>query len=84
MAAMVALGIALARGLQHRLGHFLNEQRNAISALDNVLSDTLWQRLVARNAVNHCSDFALAKAIKTERSDIGPSDPRRLELRAIA
>jgi hypothetical protein len=27
------------------------------------LSDTLWQRFVARYAINHCSDFALAEAI---------------------
>ena len=32
-----ALQRLLARRLQHRLGHFLNEQRNAVCALDDVL-----------------------------------------------
>src|SRR5690348_7666937 len=58
------LRFALALGLQHRLGHFLHEQRDAVGALNDVLSDTHWQRFVARYAVNHRSDFALAEAIK--------------------
>ena len=33
--------LAFAFGLQHRLGHFLHEQRNAISALNDVLPDIL-------------------------------------------
>jgi hypothetical protein len=47
------------------------------------LSDTCWQRFVAHYAVNHRSDFALAKAIKCESGDMGPTNPRRLELRSI-
>ena len=40
----------LALGLQHRLGHFLHEQRDAVGALNDVLSDTflLAERFVAR------------------------------------
>ena len=55
------------------LGHFLHEQRDAVGPLNDVLSDTPWQRFVARYAVNHCSDFALAEAIKGESGDIGPT-----------
>src|SRR5690348_1119824 len=69
------LRFALALGLQHRLGHFLHEQRDAVGALNDVLSDILWQRFIARYAINHRSDFALAKAIKGENGDIGPTDP---------
>ena len=82
-AAAVRSRCAFALRLQHRLGHFLDEQRNAIGALDNVLSDALWQRLVARDAVNHCGDFALAEPIESESSDVGSSNPRRLELRSV-
>ena len=39
--------------------------------------------LVARDAVDHGSDFALAEAIKGESGDIGPTNPRRLELRSV-
>ena len=35
------LRFALALGLQHRLSHFLDEQRDAVGALNDVLSDTL-------------------------------------------
>ena len=68
---------------QHGLGHFLNEQRNAISALDNVLSNTLRQWLVAGDAVNHCAHFALIEAIEAECSDVGSSDPGRLEFPSV-
>ena len=54
--------VAFAFRFQHRLGHFLNEQRDAVSAFDNVLPDALRQRLIACDAVDHCSDFALAQA----------------------
>ena len=40
--------------LQYSPRHFLNEERNAIRTLDNVLPNTLWESLVAHNAVNHC------------------------------
>ena len=63
--------------------HFLNEERNSISTLDNVLPNTLGESLVAHNTVDHSSDFALAKTIETECSDVGPSYPGRVELRAI-
>jgi hypothetical protein len=58
-----SLSFPFAFSFQHCPCHFLNEQRDAVGAFDDVLSDTLWQRFVARYAVNHCSDFALAEAI---------------------
>jgi hypothetical protein len=75
---------ALVLGLQHRLGHFLHEQRDAVGAIDDVLSDTLWQRFVACYPVNHRGDFTLAEAIKGESTDMGPTNPRGLELRSIS
>ena len=43
------------------------------------------QGFVARYAINHRSDFALAEAIKGEsgNGNIGSTNPRRLELRSI-
>ena len=43
---------ALAIGLENRLGHLLDEQRDAISSLDDVLSDVCRNRSVADNAIN--------------------------------
>jgi hypothetical protein len=77
------LRFALALGLQHSLCHFLHEQRDAVGAFNDVLSDTLWQRFVACYAIYHRSDFALAEAIKGESGDVGPTNPRRLEFRSI-
>ena len=56
-------GSAFALRLQHRLGHFLDEQRNAVGALDDVLSDAGGQRLVADDAVDHGGDVALRQPI---------------------
>ena len=72
---------ALALCLQHRLGHFLHEQRNAVGALDDVLPDTRRQLLVADDAVDHGVDVALRQPIEGEGGDMRPSDPRRLEFR---
>ena len=62
IAATVRSRRALARRLQHRLRHFLNEQRNAIGALDDVLPNVRWQWLIARDAVDHRGDFAPSRA----------------------
>ena len=40
-----ALSGAFTFRFQHRLRHFLNEQRNAIGTFDNVLSDAFWHSL---------------------------------------
>src|SRR6476620_11622888 len=66
-----AFGRTFSKRLQHRLGHFLDEQRNAIGTLDNVLSNTTQQWLVAADTVDQVSDFALAEAIETECGDVG-------------
>ena len=81
-AAAAVLAVAFALRLQHRLGHFLDEQGNAVGALDDVLSNARGQRLVADDAVDHGGDFALSQPIDGESGDMRPSDPRRLELRS--
>ena len=53
---------AVALRLQHRLGHLLHEQRDAVAALDDVLPDVRRQRPVAGDMVNHDADVALAPA----------------------
>ena len=75
--------VAFALRFQHGLRHFLNEQRDAVSALDNVLPNALRQRLVARDAVDHGNDFALPKPVEREGSDEGPTNPRRFELGSV-
>ena len=53
------------------------------SALDNVMSDAFRQRVSAGDAVNEGFNFALAKAIESECSNIRSPDPRRLELWSV-
>jgi len=66
----------------NRLGHLLNEQRNAVGTLDNVLPDVRRKKLVAGDAVDHGVDFALRQPIEGERGHLRPSDPGRFELRS--
>jgi hypothetical protein len=73
----------LSNGFQDRFRHLLNEQRNAISALDDVLYNTLWQWLVASDVVNHGGDFAVPKSVEGERGHVRPSNLRRLKFRAV-
>jgi calcineurin-like phosphoesterase family protein len=75
------LGRALALGLEHRLRHLLDEQGDAISALDNVLSDAGRKQLVANDPVYHGADFSLRQSIEREGGHVRSSDPGRLELR---
>ena len=72
---------AFALGLEHRLGHLLDEERNAVRALDDVLSDAGGQRLVADDPVDHGIDVAPRQAVDRERRHVRPSDPGRIELR---
>ena len=73
----------LGLGLQHRLSHFLHDQGDAIGAFNDVLSNTLWQRVVTCYAVDHSCNFTLAEAIEGESGDVGSTNPRRLEFRSI-
>ena len=74
-------GFTLAFGLQHRPRHLLDEQRNAVGALDDVLPDIRGQQLVADDAVDHDADFALPQPVDGEECHVRAADPRRLELR---
>jgi hypothetical protein len=71
---------AFAPGLQNGLGHFLDEQRDAVSALDDVFSDAGGQRLVADDAVDHDVDVALRQPIDREECHMRSPDPRRCKL----
>ena len=74
------LRFALAPRFQHRLGHFLHEQGDAVRALDDVLPDARRDELVADDAVDHGLDVALRQPIDGESRHVRPSDPGRLEL----
>ena len=60
-----------AAGFQHRLGHFLNEQRDAVGALDDVLPNARRKQLVPDDVVDHGLDFAFSEPIDGESSYIG-------------
>jgi hypothetical protein len=66
--------------LQHRLRHLLDKQRDAVSALDNVLPDVRWKKLVTDDPVDHCADVAFCQSINRESGDVRASKPRWIEL----
>ena len=60
------LRLAFALRFQHGLGHFLDKQRYAVRALDNVLSDVRRQHLVPGDAVDDGGDFALSEPVESD------------------
>ena len=69
-------------GLQHRLRHLLDEQGNAVGALDDVLADVRWQRLVADDALDHGARCrALPSRLIVRAVTYALSNPGRIELR---
>ncbi|MGC1348207.1 MAG: hypothetical protein WA858_00320, partial [Xanthobacteraceae bacterium] len=69
--------------LQHRLGHLLDEQGNAIGALDDVLPHARGQRVVADEAIDQRGNVAFAEPVQRQGRYIGPPDPGRLEFRPV-
>ena len=54
-------------------------ERNAIGSFDDVLPDLPRKELIADDTVDHRGDFVLCQPIDSERRQIAPSYPRRLE-----
>jgi hypothetical protein len=69
---------ALALRLQHRFGHLLHEQQDAIGALDDVLPNVWRQQFVADNAVDHSARIALRQPIDGESGDVRPIQSKAL------
>src|ERR1700751_1322935 len=67
--------------LQYRLGHFLDEQWYAVSAVDNVLADVRAQRSIADDSLNEGIDVAPRQPIERQRAHVRSSDPGRVEFR---
>src|SRR5215471_16203637 len=65
-----------------RFGQLLDEQRNAVGALDNPVCDLRRQLLAAGQALDQCRRIALAEAAQGQRRDLRVARPGRLELRA--
>ena len=74
-------GRSVAVRLQHCLRHLLDEQGNAVSALDDILPDARRQYLVSDEVIDHGTDFDLRQPIDGESSHISSSNPGRIEFR---
>src|SRR5262249_49549565 len=55
--------------------------RNAVRALNDVLPNARWERLVADNAVDHRVNSALWQAVEGQSGYMRLSDPRRHKFR---
>ena len=64
---------------EHRLGQFLNEQRHAIGASENLVHHLLRQRLAARHPLDQCRAVASAKARERDRRHVRVTRPGRRE-----
>jgi hypothetical protein len=64
-----------------RLGHFFDEQRDAVSTLNDVLPNACRERLVAEDAVDHRVDVALWQAIEGQSGYMRLSVPGRHKFR---
>jgi hypothetical protein len=70
--------------LQHCLGHFLHEQRNAVGPFDDVMANAGRQRLIADDHVDHGVDFSPRQRTNGARAYMSLSDPERLEFRTVS
>ena len=75
------LRITLTLRVQHRLGHLLGEQWNAVGALDDVLADARRQRSVADDSLDQEIDVARRQPMEGQLSHVRPSNPGRAEFR---
>ena len=73
---------ALALRLQHRLRHFLHEQRNAVGALDDLRHHIRGQLLVPNQPPDNCGGFPLPKPVQRQARHMRLPQPRRVELGA--
>ena len=69
---------------EHRLGQFLDEQRHAVGALDDLLEQRLRQRLAAGDVLDQRHALAPAEAVERHGGDVRLAGPGRLEVRADA
>ena len=71
---------AFAFRLQHRLRHFLDEQRNAVGARGDLGHHIRTQLFVPGEACDHDGHLALPKPIERQARDMRLPDPGRSEL----
>ena len=67
----------------HGLGQFLDEQRHAVGALDDLLEQGCRQRLAAGDVLDHRHALAPAEAVERHGGHVRMADPRRLEIGAV-
>ena len=77
------LRVTLTLRVQHRLGHLLGEQRNAVGALDDVLADARRQRPVADDPLDQEINVARRQPMQGQLSHVRPSDRGQAEFRPV-
>ncbi|MET0679084.1 MAG: hypothetical protein ABW175_25065, partial [Bradyrhizobium sp.] len=69
--------------VQHRLGHLLGEQGNAVGPLDDVLADARRQRPVADHLLDQGIDVARRQPMQGQLSHVRPSNRGQAEFRPV-
>jgi hypothetical protein len=68
--------------LQHALGQFLDKQRHAVGAIDDLGEDFIGQCLVAGDLLDQNGPVIPVEAIERHHADLRLAGPRHLELGA--
>src|SRR5580692_6473714 len=76
------LDCALTLRFEDGLCHLLDEQGDAVSAIDDVLPDVRWEEFVAADAIDDDSNVSLSQLIDCQCDYLMPSDPWCLEFRS--
>ncbi len=75
------VGLAEDAALDQRAGQFLDEQRHAICAREDLIDDRVGQRLVPGDAGNDAGAVATAEAVQGQHRHMRLTDPVRPKLR---
>jgi hypothetical protein len=68
---------------QHRLDQFLDKQRHAVSALNDLVDERLRKRFAAGDVADQRYAFTSAEAIEHHAGDVRLAGPRRLKVGAV-
>src|SRR5437879_4957094 len=78
---MFSIPISKHATFDHRLSQFFDEQRHAISSVNDLVSDLPRQRLSTCKMINHLSTLVMWQAVKSNQCRVRKTDPAGPKLR---
>src|SRR5215468_11180742 len=78
---VVVFGFREQSALDDGLGELLDEQRDAIGVIDDLIRDSPWQRFAAGHAHNHLGALPTWKTVEAKQCHMRTADPGWRKLR---